>query len=193
MFDKWKAVTWSMFMVFGIWQSYRWYQSKSEELNDKENWWLSCPICSVMRSLDRIVCAATIRSHPCVREKRYLDKIEFEKQRKEAQRLASGLLDQIPGCKKKYGLSILLLAQPRNEIWDCLFLKTILPETKSCSISWTVSLQSGRVWTMKTCNTSNSWNPGRQNWIWCRQCDPVGENLLRQLAAFRNNRLRPRD
>ena len=37
MFDKWKAVTWSMFMVFGIWQSYRWYQSKSEELNDKEN------------------------------------------------------------------------------------------------------------------------------------------------------------
>ena len=36
-FDKWKVLTWSMFMAFGLWQCYRWYQSKTEELNDKEN------------------------------------------------------------------------------------------------------------------------------------------------------------
>lgn len=36
-FDKWKAVTWAMFMAFGIWQSYRWFQRKVEELNDKED------------------------------------------------------------------------------------------------------------------------------------------------------------
>lgn len=36
-FDKWKAVTWSIFMLFGVLQSYRWYQNKSEELNDKED------------------------------------------------------------------------------------------------------------------------------------------------------------
>ena len=35
-FDKWKTVTWAMFMAFGIWQCYLWFQSKSEELNDKE-------------------------------------------------------------------------------------------------------------------------------------------------------------
>lgn len=35
--DKWKIVTWSMFMIFGIWQCYRWFQSKIEELNDKDN------------------------------------------------------------------------------------------------------------------------------------------------------------
>ena len=37
MFDKWKAVTWSIFMLFGVFQSYRWYQNKTEELNDKED------------------------------------------------------------------------------------------------------------------------------------------------------------
>lgn len=36
-FDKWNAVTWVMFMAFGIWQSYRWFQSKTEELNNKED------------------------------------------------------------------------------------------------------------------------------------------------------------
>ncbi len=35
-FNRWKVVTWAMFMAFGIWQCYRWFQSKSEELNDKE-------------------------------------------------------------------------------------------------------------------------------------------------------------
>ena len=34
-FDKWKTVTWAMFMAFGIWQSYRWFQRKVKELNDK--------------------------------------------------------------------------------------------------------------------------------------------------------------
>jgi len=37
MFDKWKVVTWSIFMLFGVFQSYRWYQNKIEELNDKED------------------------------------------------------------------------------------------------------------------------------------------------------------
>ena len=37
MFDKWKTVTWSIFMLFGGLQSYRWYQNKIEELNDKED------------------------------------------------------------------------------------------------------------------------------------------------------------
>lgn len=36
-FDKWNVVTWVMFMAFGIWQSYRWFQSKTEELNNKED------------------------------------------------------------------------------------------------------------------------------------------------------------
>lgn len=35
-FDKWKAVTWVMFMAFGIWQCYRWLQSKVEELNKED-------------------------------------------------------------------------------------------------------------------------------------------------------------
>lgn len=35
MFDKWKAVTWGIFMAFGVWQCYRWFQSKTEGLNDK--------------------------------------------------------------------------------------------------------------------------------------------------------------
>ena len=35
-FNRWKVVTWAMFMACGIWQCYRWFQSKSEELNDKE-------------------------------------------------------------------------------------------------------------------------------------------------------------
>ncbi|MEZ3549368.1 MAG: hypothetical protein K1W02_01355 [Muribaculaceae bacterium] len=35
-FNRWKVVTWAMFMAFGIWQCYLWFQSKSEELNDKE-------------------------------------------------------------------------------------------------------------------------------------------------------------
>ena len=37
LFDKWKAVTWSIFMLFGVFQSYRWYQNKTEELNDQED------------------------------------------------------------------------------------------------------------------------------------------------------------
>lgn len=36
-FNRWKVVTWAMFMAFGIWQCYRWFQSKTEELNNKED------------------------------------------------------------------------------------------------------------------------------------------------------------
>lgn len=36
-FDKWKAITWSMFFVFGMLQCYRWFKSKVVELNDKED------------------------------------------------------------------------------------------------------------------------------------------------------------
>ena len=34
--DKWKVVTWTMFMVYGVWQTYRWFQSKKEDLNDED-------------------------------------------------------------------------------------------------------------------------------------------------------------
>ena len=36
-FNRWKVVTWAMLMAFGIWQCYRWFQSKTEELNNKED------------------------------------------------------------------------------------------------------------------------------------------------------------
>ena len=36
-FDKWKAITWSMFFVFGMLQCYRWSKSKIVELNDKKD------------------------------------------------------------------------------------------------------------------------------------------------------------
>lgn len=34
--DKWKTITWAMFMAYGIRSCYLWFQKKLEELNDKE-------------------------------------------------------------------------------------------------------------------------------------------------------------
>lgn len=34
--DTGKTVTWTIFMVFGIIQCYRWFRSKINDLNDKE-------------------------------------------------------------------------------------------------------------------------------------------------------------